>query len=107
MRIRIVSDGTPHGTRVEDIDTGDRLRYIQAIGWEIGMDGLATALLRIRNVPINVVADVDLEKSEIVAGDSELEDSVTIRQPEHDLEAPEPVDSALVEDEEMQRRAGL
>src|SRR4051794_6150756 len=106
MRIQIISDGTPGGTRVVDVDTGDELRYVQAIAWECSVRGLATVMLRVKNVPINVVGELDMAHSTFEADDpSELEDAVSIREEEHDLPAPPAADPMEGAEREMQARA--
>lgn len=92
MKVRVVSDGTPAGTRVEDIETGDLLRGVAAVAFEIGIESTATVLLRVKNVPVNIVGDLDIERSTIEPGEEKdlLENSVTIRPDDHDHAAPGP-----------------
>lgn len=99
MKLQIISDGTAAGTRVEDIETGDMLHGVQAVAWEVNIDsGLATVMLRIKNIPIRAEGELDPVRSEILPRydadadvDVDLSDLVTIRSDEHDHEAPGPV----------------
>lgn len=97
IRVQIISDGTPRGTRVVDVETGAQLRGVVAVAWECALgEGLGTALLRVKNVPARLEGDVDLERSTIQpltgdrVDDEVLADSVSDRPPEHDHTAPAP-----------------
>lgn len=49
---RIISDGTPTGTIIVDRH-GKHLENIQSIQYNIGLDGIGTALVKLTNVAIN------------------------------------------------------
>lgn len=64
MRIRIVSDGTPKNTQVFNAETGERIRGVQGIKWELGgKDGMATATIDFVLVGVDVVAGIEEEPS--------------------------------------------
>lgn len=56
--LRIVSDGTPRGTRVLNAETGEELAGVRSVLWHIGMDGFARATIEVWAVPIDAVAAV-------------------------------------------------
>ena len=91
MKLEIISDGTPGGTQVRDIATGELLHGVQAVAWEVGIDSTATVLLRVKNVPVRVVGELDAERSEITPATERadlLEDAVTMREAAHDHQPP-------------------
>lgn len=53
MKLHIVSDGTPHGTRVTN-EKGEAIEGIQGITWTIGLNNRAQVLLDIRGVTVDV-----------------------------------------------------
>lgn len=57
MKLKIVSDGTPHGTHVIDPETGARLKGVQRVEWGLAIGGLATAVVTVLNVELD--ADID------------------------------------------------
>lgn len=57
MKVKIVSDGTPHGTRITD-ETGNPIEYVDSIDWEMRMDRLATATVRFVAIPVEVEAEL-------------------------------------------------
>jgi hypothetical protein len=69
-KLRIVSDGTRFGTRIETED-GQVIEGIQAIDWkcDAGEKPVATAVIRVRRVPIEV--EVEAEIIEEPAGGGE------------------------------------
>src|ERR1039458_5290484 len=52
--VKIVSDGTPNGTRLIDTDTGAEIRYVSSITWRIDSMPMhfATATVEFTAVPI-------------------------------------------------------
>lgn len=51
MRLKIKSDGYPHGTTVEDED-GRRIQNVERIEWTIDSKGHCCAVLYVRNVKL-------------------------------------------------------
>lgn len=57
--MRIVSDGTPKGTKVFD-NSGNEIRHIQKVGWSISVEGVPVVTLIIADdVEIDVTATED------------------------------------------------
>jgi hypothetical protein len=54
MEIKIVSDGTPYGTKLINIETGDEIKDIKSIDWHIEVDKLATAKIEFLRVPVEL-----------------------------------------------------
>ena len=61
IKLKIVSDGTPHGTIVSNADTGEDLKLpIMGIEWSISADGQpAKAKLEITLVELEAIAKTD------------------------------------------------
>lgn len=57
MKVKIVSDGTPKGTKVVDIETGEVIENITRIFWEVSLDSLAKAHIEIADCEIEVEAE--------------------------------------------------
>lgn len=57
MKVKIISDGTPPGTRVVNADTGEPIEHVTAIEWKIDVRDLATAVIRLRDVDVDVVGE--------------------------------------------------
>jgi hypothetical protein len=56
VRLRIVSDGTPRGTRVEDQD-GREVWGVVGVVWSIKVGRFAKASIRLVDVPVVVEGD--------------------------------------------------
>ncbi len=69
MRIKIISDGTVHGTQIVNADTGEEIEYVVRAEWKIVASAprnLATATLELWNVPVEIVGEVkEAERGEI------------------------------------------
>lgn len=77
-RLRIKSDGTPHGTHViplydkfNHIVEGAELRGVQNVLWQIGIDGRAEAWIRVTNV--DIVAEVSMDRVDMSPYDDATE----------------------------------
>ncbi len=56
IKLKIISDGTPSGTKVIDAVTGENLDGVKAVSWRIGVDrALAECNLELCHVPAEVV----------------------------------------------------
>lgn len=65
MRIRITSDGSFHGTRIEDAQTGQLLEGVSSFTLQCGPwdeRPLATVVITVVDVPVAIVADVHVEE---------------------------------------------
>ena len=60
MKIKIVSDGTPCGTKVLSED-GQELDYIKSINWYIDHSQLAIANISFMKVPVVLLADLQYQ----------------------------------------------
>lgn len=58
MKLRIVSDGTPNGTHVEDSEAGERVENVTGIEWSIRIGGLAIADIRLSKIEVSVEGEV-------------------------------------------------
>ena len=57
MKIKIISDGTPKGTRVLD-DKGDVITNVDYISWELDfVSGTTSVNLSLTEVPVVLVGD--------------------------------------------------
>lgn len=57
-KVRIVSDGTPSGTRVEGPD-GQPIPGVVSVSWTVAVDGVARASIDLINVDIDAVAEAE------------------------------------------------
>lgn len=57
MKLKIISDGTPMGTEVVDIETGERLENLKIIEWKCSVFGdNARATLTIDAVQVEIAS---------------------------------------------------
>lgn len=62
MRIKIVSDGTPAGTRVVNEDTGEEIQRVIRVWWSIGAkDDFASATIVLKPVSVELIGEVEHE----------------------------------------------
>lgn len=67
MKLQIESDGTSIGTKITDVETGEKLGYIQEITWKVSVDDpVAKCTLVIAKMPIKVLG-IDKEIKELDA----------------------------------------
>lgn len=57
-QVRVVSDGTPRGTAVYDVETGAPISGVMAVGWEADLDGVR-CWIEIERVPAELIGAVD------------------------------------------------
>lgn len=65
MKLKIISDGTPTGTKLIDEETGEAIHLIQKLTWEANANEFSTKItIELLNVPVEITskADVDLYK---------------------------------------------
>lgn len=69
-RYRIVSDGTPMGTKVFD-GAGQQLDmgWVTKVGWSIEGGGIATATITVANVEVELVGDAQESAKGSVGGE--------------------------------------
>ena len=59
MRIKIISDGTPTGTRVVCAETGEIVKGVTSVEWSHATPGKPSyAVLKLHLVPVEIIADV-------------------------------------------------
>ena len=61
MRLKIVSDGTPMGTRVMTLD-GQEIEDVNMVAWSITKHSLANATIGLENVPAELKAQTEIKK---------------------------------------------
>lgn len=57
MKLRIVSDGTPHGTVVLNAETGEPLQHVVEVVIRIAATRPAQAVVTVDHVEVEVIAD--------------------------------------------------
>jgi hypothetical protein len=58
VKLKIISDGTAHGTRIVNADTGEEVEGVVSVFWEVSTDDeLAYAELKFLALPVEVVGD--------------------------------------------------
>lgn len=65
MRLRIISDGTPQGTRVLD-GNGRMIKGIASVTWNVDASGRAKATLTFNNVAVDVIGHEESEENVVV-----------------------------------------
>jgi hypothetical protein len=60
MRLRIISDGTPHSTRVIDEDTGEKVEGVTSVNIDINLER-SIARIELLNPKIDIIADTPNE----------------------------------------------
>ena len=55
MKVKIISDGTPRGTKLVNAETGEKLEGVTSVEWHISVDRLSEAVIMMRGVPIEAV----------------------------------------------------
>lgn len=65
MRLRIVSDGTPLGTKVVNLETGETVDGVSMIDWHIETGELAKATIRIHDVDVEIGADGKVSSTDL------------------------------------------
>ena len=59
VKIKIVSDGTPIGTKVIDEETGETINGVVSVGWNICVGtGFARAYIELLNIPVELVGEI-------------------------------------------------
>jgi hypothetical protein len=69
--LKIVSDGTPGGTKVynqDDEGNVSEIKYVQSVEWKISMGGLAEVLIKAVKVPVEVSGEGQIETVELPDG---------------------------------------
>lgn len=61
MRVKIVSDGTPHNTKVLNLVTGEMLANVVSVEVWISAEGTKT-ILTLLDIPIDIEADAEIEQ---------------------------------------------
>lgn len=57
MILKLISDGTPNGTRVVDARTGEMVRFVQDITWNLGVnESLANVTIKLMNIPVEIIS---------------------------------------------------
>ena len=60
MRVKIISDGSPMGTRIVDPATGKQIENVRRVSWSLGVDDLcAVATLELVDVPVEVEGEAE------------------------------------------------
>jgi hypothetical protein len=62
MKVKIISDGTPRGTRVVDTATGEPLYQVRAVTWACEARGTAKAILELVGVEIEVIGEAEIKR---------------------------------------------
>ena len=58
MKIKIISDGTSHGTKVINADTEEMVEGVVAVEWKVRADeDFATAHIEFENIPVELEAE--------------------------------------------------
>jgi hypothetical protein len=76
MQIKIISDGTPRGTKVVNSETGESINFVTRIRFELNCnERVARVELELVNVPVELSGTVDLTREQIVQLEKDLRGS--------------------------------
>ena len=62
-KIRIISDGTPYGSDVQDAETGETLRYVESVDIHITGKDEVRGVVTVFQPEVNILANVEVEPS--------------------------------------------
>ena len=62
-KIRIISDGTPYGSDIQDAETGETLRYVESVDIRISGNKELRGVMTVFQPEANIVANVEVEPS--------------------------------------------
>ena len=62
-KIKIISDGTPRGTKVIDVTSGEVLHGVTGIKWNITTSKLSSVELKMEHIPLKALAEEKEKKS--------------------------------------------
>lgn len=70
MKIKIVSDGTVHGSKVMDAETGEMLSGVQSVEWSVkaGEEHFARATLTVIDVPVEIECEAQVQHEKVPTG---------------------------------------
>ena len=54
MKLKIISDGTPGGTKVIDIASGELIENVSRVFWDIDVHKASTAHIEVRKCEVDV-----------------------------------------------------
>ena len=54
MKIKIISDGTPNGTKIVNAETGEHIENVRGIIWKCSVGHLAEVILDMINIPAEI-----------------------------------------------------
>lgn len=105
QRVRITSDGTPQGTRVE-LEDGTLIKGVQKVTWINEIRGFARVQLELLAVPVDVVGLVDMDDTSMP---TDPESVPLLQEPQDAPEGPGlfPVHPATDGARESRERRGL
>lgn len=107
--LRIVSDGTPAGTKILDGE-GRRLKHVKAVAWGLDVNGFARIALEVVAVPADLIGQVRAGEDVTMLSIDQLTPDVEVAVPQQAPTAdgngpvPPPPDADVVEDEGWTRR---
>jgi hypothetical protein len=63
IKLKIVSDGTPRGTKIFDEETGSELRNVVDLKWELSARDLSSCnvTMRLARVPLELLSEIEVK----------------------------------------------
>lgn len=58
MKIKIISDGTPQGTKVVNTETDERIEYVTSVQWKCEIGDIARARIEFLAIPVELTGEV-------------------------------------------------
>jgi len=59
MKVEIISNGTPEGTKIVNVETGEILEQVQRIDWNVAIGKLATAKIELIEIPVKLIGELN------------------------------------------------
>ena len=57
LKLKIISDGTPWGTKVVNVETGEVVQYVTDVEWKFASGKMAEATIKLAQVPVEIEID--------------------------------------------------
>lgn len=59
MKLKIISDGTPSGTKVVNAETGEELKYLESVKWSVSVGQPSSAQIALDCVEFEGIGEAE------------------------------------------------
>lgn len=83
MRVRVVGDGSPRGTRVENAETGELVEGVQGVTIRLGVTQKPSCVIEVKRPSFDLTLDAETIDSALVVNvaTEDRESPITLRVP--------------------------